>query len=386
MSVILCGTILFFLAVAILIIAARLGRKKTRYIGRVRVVQRENKEKTDKTEKVAYDPNALCPGCMSAQLVMLPSGNHICPGCGYDQQEYGNNKNPRWLPIQTILAGKYMVGKVLGEGGFGITYLAWDLNRHLSVAIKEYFPSSLVTRDTTANNHGTISVMSGDNQIYYQKGLDGFEQEARTLAKLHALAGVVSVREFFRENNTAYLVMEYVKGISLKEYLKVNQSPMREDKILNIMGPLMEALETVHKEGIIHRDISPDNILIDGERVTLIDFGAARMSLGEESKSLTVLLKHGYAPPEQYQTKGRQGPWTDIYALCAMMYRMASGLVPEEAIDRMTEDEVVPLKVLRENNPDIQVSDRFSDVIQKGLALKKEERYSQIRELIQNLS
>ncbi|NCB94324.1 MAG: serine/threonine protein kinase [Clostridia bacterium] len=386
MSVILCGTILFFLAVAILIIAARLGRKKTRYIGRVREVQRENKEKTDKTEKVAYDPNALCPGCMSAQLVMLPSGNHICPGCGYDQQEYGNNKNPRWLPIQTILAGKYMVGKVLGEGGFGITYLAWDLNRHLSVAIKEYFPSSLVTRDTTANNHGTISVMSGDNQIYYQKGLDGFEQEARTLAKLHALAGVVSVREFFRENNTAYLVMEYVKGISLKEYLKVNQSPMREDKILNIMGPLMEALETVHKEGIIHRDISPDNILIDGERVTLIDFGAARMSLGEESKSLTVLLKHGYAPPEQYQTKGRQGPWTDIYALCAMMYRMASGLVPEEAIDRMTEDEVVPLKVLRENNPDIQVSDRFSDVIQKGLALKKEERYSQIRELIQNLS
>lgn len=327
------------------------------------------------------DPNKLCPGCMRT----LEQQTGICPYCGYDREKEEQAGSARTLKPLTILAGKYLLGRVLGEGGFGITYLAWDLNMEMPVAIKEYFPVGLATRDARNASNEAISIMPGDKLTYYENGLKGFGQEARNLAKFRQLPGVVSVKELFFENQTAYLVMEYVEGISLSKYLEKN-GPLSEKVTLEIMSPLLHALAQVHREGIIHRDISPDNIMVgEGGKVTLIDFGSARMSTGNETKSLTILLKHGYAPPEQYQTRGKQGPWTDIYALCATMYRMMSGHVPEESIDRMGEDLLKPLIQLKEGNPDVRVSSHVSQVISKGLRIQSGERYQSVEELIEDL-
>lgn len=329
------------------------------------------------------DLEKLCPGCMR----IVEDFEKPCPYCGFDKREYEKTRSYRTLPPGTILAGKYFLGKVIGEGGFGITYLAWEMNLEVPVAVKEYFPSGLATRDTqlTGGKSKTVSVMAGDQGHYYQSGLRSFEQEARNLAKFQNLPGVVSVMDLFFENQTAYLAMEYIPGITMKQYLRSKGNRLDERTVLRLMRPVLESLDKVHRSGIIHRDISPDNILITADqKVTLIDFGAARMASGNDGKSMTILLKHGYAPVEQYQSKGRQGPWTDVYAICATMYRMISGKVPEEAVDRIENDRVKPLTMLaREEN--FQVSRRVSDVIQKGLSVSASHRYQNVRSLIQEL-
>lgn len=329
------------------------------------------------------DLEKLCPGCMR----IVEDFEKPCPYCGFDKREYEKTRSYRTLPPGTILAGKYFLGKVIGEGGFGITYLAWEMNLEVPVAVKEYFPSGLATRDTqlTGGKSKTVSVMAGDQGHYYQSGLRSFEQEARNLAKFQNLPGVVSVKDLFFENQTAYLAMEYIPGITMKQYLRSKGNRLDERTVLRLMRPVLESLDKVHRSGIIHRDISPDNILITADqKVTLIDFGAARMASGNDGKSMTILLKHGYAPVEQYQSKGRQGPWTDVYAICATMYRMISGRVPEEAVDRIENDRVKPLTMLaREEN--FQVSRRVSDVIQKGLSVSASHRYQNVRSLIQEL-
>ena len=329
------------------------------------------------------DLEKLCPGCMR----IVEDFEKPCPYCGFDKREYEKTRSYRTLPPGTILAGKYFLGKVIGEGGFGITYLAWEMNLEVPVAVKEYFPSGLATRDTqlTGGKSKTVSVMAGDQGHYYQSGLRSFEQEARNLAKFQNLPGVVSVKDLFFENQTAYLAMEYIPGITIKQYLRSKGNRLDERTVLRLMRPVLESLDKVHRSGIIHRDISPDNILITADqKVTLIDFGAARMASGNDGKSMTILLKHGYAPVEQYQSKGRQGPWTDVYAICATMYRMISGKVPEEAVDRIENDRVKPLTMLaREEN--FQVSRRVSDVIQKGLSVSASHRYQNVRSLIQEL-
>ena len=329
------------------------------------------------------DLEKLCPGCMR----IVEDFEKPCPYCGFDKREYEKTRSYRTLPPGTILAGKYFLGKVIGEGGFGITYLAWEMNLEVPVAVKEYFPSGLATRDTqlTGGKSKTVSVMAGDQGHYYQSGLRSFEQEARNLAKFQNLPGVVSVKDLFFENQTAYLAMEYIPGITMKQYLRSKGNRLDERTVLRLMRPVLESLDKVHRSGIIHRDISPDNILITADqKVTLIGFGAARMASGNDGKSMTILLKHGYAPVEQYQSKGRQGPWTDVYAICATMYRMISGKVPEEAVDRIENDRVKPLTMLaREEN--FQVSRRVSDVIQKGLSVSASHRYQNVRSLIQEL-
>lgn len=176
--------------------------------------------------------------------------------------------------------------------------------------------------------------------------------------------------------------MEYIDGKTLKEYLEEKETPLSEEETLRLIRPVLNALSQIHEERIIHRDISPENIMIaHSGQVVLIDFGAARISTGAETKSLTVLLKHGYAPVEQYQTKGKQGPYTDIYAICATMYRMMSGEKPEEAIDRMVEDQVIPL----EQRSGISVSHHVSAAIQKGLAVQPKDRFQAVEELEEEL-
>lgn len=329
------------------------------------------------------DLNHLCPGCMRELK------DEICPHCGFSYTAY--QQNLRCLPLHTILAGKYLVGKVLGQGGFGITYIGFDLNMESRIAIKEYFPVELVSRDTSGAAGDRVLSLSGEKSITYQQGLKKYVAEARNVSRFSEIPGVVSIKDFFYENETAYIIMEYIEGESLKEYLK-QKGPLTEAETLSLMKPVLEALEKVHASGMIHRDISPDNIMLtfrEGAEksdisqikdVKLIDFGAARMAAGSDPKSLTIVLKHGYAPEEQYRTHGEQGTWTDIYAVCATMYRMLTGSTPEPAMDRLFEDRLKSFEDCR-----IRVSRNTADAILKGLAVKKENRISTVRELMQSL-
>ena len=303
---------------------------------------------------------------------------------GYDLNS--KKQNTRCLAVNTILEGKYLVGPVLGQGGFGITYVGYDLNMEAKIAIKEYFPVELVSRDTTTMHGDRVLSLSGEKSVTYKAGLKKYVAEAQNVSQFSEIPGIVSVKDFFYANETAYIVMEFIDGISLKDYLKEKGGRLSEEETLKIMKPVLEALVQVHKSGIIHRDISPDNIMLtfkDGdahnqiESVKLIDFGAARMSEKNDQKSLTIILKHGYAPEEQYRTHGEQGPWTDVYALCAVLYLMLTGETPVPAMDRMFKDD---LKTFDKFNTKISVN--TTTVILKGLAVKKDDRIQSVSELI----
>ncbi len=370
------------------------------------------------------DLNKLCPGCMrEIDIRPLKAGEHAdaplhikghetavtnqkrCPYCGYNPNTY--KQSARCLPLYTILAGKYLVGALLGEGGFGITYMGYDLNMETRIAIKEYFPVELVSRDTTSMTGDRVISLSGDKSVTYKQGLKKYVTEAQNVSRFSETPGVVSVKDFFYENETAYIVMEYIEGQSLKDYLKERGGRLSEEEALDIMKPVLEALVKVHEAGIIHRDISPDNVMLTfqdsqkedfsgrggaGDRspggdesaavisVKLIDFGAARMTEKNDQKSLTIILKHGYAPEEQYRTQGEQGPWTDVYALCAVFYRMLTGQTPVPAMDRLFRDD---LKSLEELNANVTKSTQAA--ILKGLAVKREDRIRTVTELMQAL-
>jgi serine/threonine protein kinase len=224
----------------------------------------------------------------------------------------------------------YLVDKVLGQGGFGITYLAHDPNLDQYVAVKEYLPMELAVRDGDFSVH-PASEANGER---YQWGLERFIEEARTLAKFKHPA-IVRVLSVFEENNTAYMVMEYERGQSFQQVIEQRRT-IPEQELIQIIGPLLDGLEVIHASGFIHRDIKPANIYIrrDGSPV-LLDFGSARQALGVQTKSLTSIVSPGYAPFEQYYSKSdKQGPWTDIYSLAATMYRAITGLMPMDAIDR----------------------------------------------------
>ncbi len=308
--------------------------------------------------------NNLCMGCMNEMTQTFG----FCPYCGY---KVGTVNSSRGLQPQTILNGKFLIGKIIGEGGFGITYIAYDLILNNRVAIKEYFPSELVTRDTSKGVQTSLTILTSAKEEQYKAGIERFVQEARNLAKFNNLDGIVSVKEFFYENNTAYMVMEYIEGITLSQYLESHGNKLPYNQVIKMMTPVMDSLEKIHAGSIVHRDISPDNIMVsDNGAVKLIDFGAARIVDNTDQKSLTVILKHGYAPEEQYQSHGNQGPWTDIYALSATMYRMITGIVPQESTDRvLSGDKVVPVNKLVP-----EVPKRISDAIMHGLAVKASNR------------
>jgi serine/threonine protein kinase len=322
--------------------------------------------------------NNLCPGCMREINNGLKEGES-CPHCGFKFSP--SDKNSRCLDIGTVLAGKYLVGKVIGQGGFGITYIGFDLNMETRVAIKEYFPVELVSRDTTSMTGDRVLSLSGDKSVTYSEGLKKYVEEARAVSGFSTVQGIVSVKDFFYENETAYIVMEYIDGISLKDYLKKRGGLLSEQETLKIMKPIIEALQQVHKAGLVHRDISPDNIMLTfkGEEiknVKLIDFGAARMTSKNDQKSLTIILKHGYAPEEQYRTHGEQGTWTDVYSICATMYRMMTGDTPVPAMDRLFQDN---LKTFEQRK--LKISKNTSEAIMNGLAVKKEDRIQTMGQL-----
>jgi len=302
--------------------------------------------------------------CMDCLRQMAQPGG-ICEFCGFDNSA---PRSPHHLPPRTILAGKYMTGRVLGEGGFGITYLGYDLNLDCRVAIKEYYPAGYVTRETTVRN--TVTFLTGMNQDYYMAGMEKFLNEAKALAKFSELPGIVRVRDYFRENGTAYIAMDYIEGCTLAEELNRRGGRLPADEVLRKMEPLIRSLSVVHSSGVIHRDISPDNIMQNtrGE-LKLLDFGAAR-ELASDQKSVAVMLKPGYAPEEQYRTKGEQGPWTDCYALCATMYKLITGVTPPEALERLAEDRLLPPSQLGAN-----ISPAVEEALMMGLAVKPEHRF-----------
>ncbi len=281
------------------------------------------------------------------------------------------------LPKDTVLADRYVLQEVSGEGNFGITYTGWDKLLESRVAVKEFFPVSRVSRDVTTGDNN-VFVFQKDN---YDEILHKYLEEAKRLSKLNQVEGIVSIRDFFYANNTAYIIMEYIEGISVKEYV-TKQGKMGESEIKKCILPILNALEKVHEIGIIHRDISPDNIILTPDnKIVLVDFGSARQVNLPDDKSLTVMVKRGYSSPELYRSRGEQGPWTDVYAICATIYFMLTGKVPDEAIDRILEDETPSLVGMK----GIKASLSFKKAVMKGISLRQGERYKNIGELKQDL-
>lgn len=306
--------------------------------------------------------SSLCPSCLQ-QIKTFP-----CSKCKWQN---GNNNPPSLLPIGTILDDRYHVAKVLGQGGFGVTYLAWEENLQQRLAIKEYFPRDAAIRATDGTS---ISFYSNDTQTIFDYGLERFLEEARILAKpqLDQHPNIVSTRAFFRANCTGYMVMEYIDGITMRQYL--DRCPGKKipfERAVTLLNPVMNALQTVHKEGLLHRDIAPDNIYITNDKqVKVLDFGAARFATGEKSQSLSVILKPGYAPEEQYRSRGKQGPWTDVYALAATLYRVTTGKVPPGALDRLNEDDLIPPSRLG-----IGILPAKEEALLKALSVRADERF-----------
>ena len=278
----------------------------------------------------------------------------------------------------TRLIGRYTIEDVLGQGGFGITYLGMDELHKKKVAIKEFFPQGIVTRNIEYEDTVTVTLV-GEKENY-DKGKERFLKEAQTMAMFSKDKGIVKALDFFEINNTAYIVMEYLEGVTLKQYLRENERIDAED-LVELLVPLIEALDEIHSQGLIHRDISPDNIMVlpDG-RIKLMDFGAARDYTEFGEKSLSIVLKPGYAPPEQYQTHGVQGPWTDIYALCATMYKCITGENPPDAIDRLVDDYLKKISAFG-----ITVSPQIEEAIIKGMSVAAKDRYQNVGDFCEDL-
>ena len=243
------------------------------------------------------------------------------------------------LPAGTVLSnGRYLVGWALGQGGFGITYIGRDLTLNMRIAIKEYYPSAYVSRNCDVSN--IVIPLNADAQKRLEAGRRRFLEEARALAKFHNNPGIVDVRDFFEQNGTAYIVMDYLEGETLRDHLQ--RETIDADRTFALMRPIMDALKLIHADHVVHRDISPDNIMLcsDG-KLCLMDFGAAHEVDFNDQRTVSMVLKSGYAPEEQYRAKGELGPWTDIYALCATMYRAITGTSPDESLQRLVGDEIV---------------------------------------------
>lgn len=312
----------------------------------------------------------LCIGCMRPL-----SSDGGCSFCGLRQEEY--NPIPRCLKPGTELAGRYVTGKVLGEGSFGITYMGWDKELLIPVAVKEYFPSDMVSRDVICGFDNSVYLYESEKKNDYNDYLKKFWQEAKCLSQFNQVAGVVSVLDFFYENNTAYIVMQHIDGISVKKYVR-EHGKIPADRVLETIRPVLLALEQVHDAGIVHRDISPDNLMIkkDGSLV-LIDFGAARMRNVDSTKTMTVMFKRGFSPEEQYRYKGRWGPYTDVYSMCATIYFMITGKPPIDSVIRALEDSMPSLVSMKE----LAIPVRQRRAVMKGLAVNARDRWQNVGEL-----
>lgn len=315
-----------------------------------------------------------CLNCFNLfDIVYSDKEEKVCPYCGYCE-----GTPPKELyhlyPGVGLYNNRYVIGTCIGFGGFGITYKAWDNVLETVVAVKEYYPTGLVQR---VPGKPQVIIYTGESKEEYMQGLERFLDEAKNMAKFVDNPNIVHVDAFFEENNTAYLVMEYLPGMTLKSYLKSKGGRIGCEEVIPIADAVITALKEIHAGGIIHRDISPDNIMLcnDG-RIKLLDFGAARFSDADQERTRSIILKPGFAPPEQYQAKSKQGPWTDIYALCATVYRAITGVLPDESVNRVIEDTVQsPIQIYSD------IPERISNTVMKGMSIYPEIRFSNVDEL-----
>ena len=271
------------------------------------------------------------------------------------------------LPAGTLVADRYEILEVIGQGGFGITYKAYDSVLDVPVAIKEYYPSGIASRYHEQSLD--VQVGGSENRRLFEEGKKKFLEEARILARFSEDPNVVGVRNFFEDNQTVYIVMQYLQGESLKEYSEKN-GKISFDEAYRLLRPVMQSLGRIHAAGLIHRDISPSNLIrMRTGKVKLIDFGTAREYSTDGDKSLSIVLKPGYAPAEQYQTHGLQGPWTDVYALCASIYKLITEITPENSLNRMVNDEV---RLPSECGAEISAAQE--EVLMQGLAVRESDR------------
>lgn len=317
----------------------------------------------EKWKEMSLAERILCPWCLESSFL-----NGCCGACGFQEK---SETNLLFLRPGTMLDGKYVVARPLGTpGGFGLTYLGRDTKLKIKVAIKEYFPQELATREL-----GTSRLISGNSEDrnLFAWGMNKFLEEAKTLARFEHPA-IVRGRDFFEQNGTAYLVMDFVDGQSLEEYL-VGQSGRISWKLAcGIMQPILDGLREVHAQGVLHLDVKPANIFLTAQdRPILLNFGMVRQTMWERSRTLTVKPSSGFTSPEQYNGCGSQGPWTDVYGVAAVLYRMVVGEAPPDARIRMEKDKYVSVRQYAAKLPP-----SFSSAVDEGLALPIEKRPSDI--------
>lgn len=321
----------------------------------------------------------ICFGCFE----QYDDAFDMCPHCGYvegTEPEFAMYMRPG-----TILQERYVIGVALGHGGFSVTYLAWDALLQHKVAIKEYLPSEYATR---APGESRLKVFTGKPGEYFRFGREKFLDEARRLSNFQNEAGVVHVFDCFEENGTAYLVMEYLEGETLSAYLKREGGRLEPEQAISLLKPVMVSLQRIHDSGMIHRDIAPDNIMLlkDGG-VRLIDFGAARHAVQDCEKSMTVIIKDGYSPEEQYSSHSVQGPAADVYALSATLYQMVTGVVPPNAMERSEAQSARGKDLLVPPGKYCKALTRAQETaILNGMCLHTQDRTQSVAELYEELT
>ncbi len=318
---------------------------------------------------IDIDPSALCPGCFQADYPRIR-----CAGCGFRPSD---QTHLLALPHGSLLGKVYFVGKILGRpGGFGITYLAWDRTLQMRVAIKEYLPRELAHRDTASN---TVTAYSHADAELYHKGLEQFLQEARLLAQFNH-PNIVRVRTYLEENATAYLVMDFVEGRTLEEYVHSQGGQLKEDLAIRMLLPVLDGLRALHSKDIVHRDIKPQNIYLAEDKIpVLLDFGAARSILGSHGRSLSVIGTPGFMPPEQFHGTTQQGPWTDVYGLAATLFYLVEG----KTFSRVGMDS--SMHSAEKERTFTRTSDRLRRILQKALAADPSERVQNAEQLLTEL-
>ena len=309
---------------------------------------------------------------------MEETRHYPCPHCGYDpgaQSAFSYALRPG-----TILNGKYAVGTVLGQGGFGITYVGWDLALENKVAVKEYFPSAQVTRSLSTS--GTLQWYNTESaRVARESGKEMFLKEARKMSRVSEIPQVVRVRDLFQQNETAYIVMDFIEGKTLKDHLK-KTGPLSWERAREIFLPAIEAMKRVHKAGLIHRDLSPDNLMLQPDgTVKILDLGAAKdLNINTGASSMQV-AKGGFSPLEQYTQQGGSGTWTDVYAMAATIYYTLTGAVPTAAVDRIVKD------TLRWDLPQLTaLPEHVLTALQKAMVLQPDGRTRTMAEFAAQLT
>ena len=311
-----------------------------------------------------------CLGCME------DFRGYPCPKCGYDPKTAKNAEYA--LTPGTILAGKYLVGKVLGQGGFGITYIGWDIPLERKVAVKEYYPSGQVSRSPGTRNLTWYTTEAAEQAR--RDGMQMFLKEARKMSKVDGIPGVVRVLDLFQENGTAYIVMEFIEGVTLKAKLQ-QTGPLPWEQVRELFLSVIQTMAQVHKAGLVHRDLSPDNImLLPNGGVKILDLGAAKdLSINSGASSMQV-AKSGFSPLEQYTQRGGSGPWTDVYSMAATIYYTLTGKLPPNAIDRLDKD-----TLSWENAALLALPPQALKALQKAMAVQAQNRTQSMDVLGQGL-